>query len=152
MLYMAERDGREVYHWPASIQELIKLKKEYGSSPDYDGDSYDIDEEDMNKYERAHNEANEAASQWHLCACGSLCKAIPRHRRSGYTPATALDAPVDYELAGLGLQFMNQIQYEDFENALLTQEKIEERAIEVLQAMGLMPKQYGTPKKKSYGE
>jgi hypothetical protein len=138
----AIRDGREVYHWPASLKELIQLRNKYGY----------INQEPFNlshEYANAHYDALKASEDWQMCACGSLCRAIPRRKTSGTNwcdPTQLEDAPKDKPLANLGLKFMTQVQKEDFEAALKTMDEIEARATIVLNKLGKKPKKYGKPR------
>ena len=80
--------------------------------------------------------ACELSSHWTTCACGQLCKSLPRNGRN---------APVDPILANLGEVFMNNIEdayqaYIDHEEGFLSRiesaksvlVKIEERTIALL--------------------
>ena len=146
----AIRDGREVYHWPASLKELIKLRRKYGAlSKDRRMDEIE--------YQKAYFDASEAANNWQLCACGSLCQAIPRRgeMESDYssTPDKYPHAPIDPKLARLGLSFVKLVEREKYKEALELIDKIEVRAAEVLKQLGKRPKKYGKPIKiaaKSY--
>jgi hypothetical protein len=79
------------------------------------------------------DEANSLANNWVTCACGQLCKVLPRG--SGNCPA-------DDELYDLGMDFAHEIenlrdtrQDEDRLTALETLNKIEARTTLLLQQM-----------------
>lgn len=154
----AIRDGREVIHWPETIKELIALKKKHGASEWMEAaEDFDPEYFDGNEYEFALGKAMTAASDWPLCACGSLCRAVPRLTfeescKMPYVPdehsgTRAHGAPKDRELARLGIGFMRAIEKQDFEDAIFIQARIENRTITILEEMGLAPQPYEAPRK-----
>jgi len=84
-----------------------------------------------------------AAADWKICAVGNLCDAIPR-LESGSPNDNILNALGIYfsnYVDGMSLAFRksNEDKYNDKrELALHTHKRIEERATEILIAMGLM--------------
>jgi hypothetical protein len=64
------------------------------------------------------------ASDWPTCACGQLCKAVPRYMNG---------RPKDYELYELGIDFADQVGNHLWSDALATLHKIEARTVNVLQ-------------------
>lgn len=138
----AKRDGRVVYHWPASLKELVRERNK--SRMVY-----------SNKYYYLLSEAQTAAASWQLCACGSLCDAIPRDKQvlkydgklkrqlKGIEPVPYKAAPEDSQLRTLGYDFYSHIDNENFEEAEITLAEIEKRAGEVLFALGKKKKTYG---------
>lgn len=107
-----------VRSWPVALSKAIEYEKK-GESV-----SWDI-----------QWQLHEAANTWTLCACGNLCDAIPR---------TAVDAPKDSELYRLGIEFSNTMPDPDnpepgaYQKALEIHNKIEQRATEILQDMGIL--------------
>lgn len=71
-----------------------------------------------------HVKALRRAESWTTCACGNLCDAIPRDQET--------KKPLDKDLAGLGMNFIDAISYRDVEWAYDTLTAIERRAAEIL--------------------
>lgn len=138
-MIICNRDGRRVYHWPASIAELVEAKKGKTSAG-------------KKQYRELLEDAKNASADWQLCACGSLCDAIPRkisyrHEASpnqdGVIPA--LGCPIDDELSNLGGEFCADICGQHFDRALNRMNSIEIRAGEILHELGKRKKNYGKP-------
>lgn len=79
------------------------------------------------------NKANSLADNWVTCACGQLCKVLPKGNGN---------SPADDELYDLGMDFANEIdnlkytrQNEDRLKALETLNKIEARTTLLLEQM-----------------
>lgn len=73
-----------------------------------------------------HEQALKLAFQWPTCACGELCKALPRHLNG---------RPKDMLLGGegqLGHQFHSAIVRENFEYAKIVFTQIENRTAKLL--------------------
>ena len=68
--------------------------------------------------------ASNLSDMWPTCACGELCKGIPRLRHDG--------SPKDKILLNLGGSFCGYINGHDLENAKEIFRKIEKRTIELL--------------------
>lgn len=157
----AIRDGRKVYHWPASIRQLIAARYEAIKSDEgeFDPRSGSPMTPERIKYRELAQEAKNGSAYWQLCACGSLCRAIPRvknedeyyenEERPGIQVIERMEEPKDKVLLTLGIRFHEAIRCEDYGLAILTMEEIEERAIKVLQKLGKRPKSYETPKKRA---
>lgn len=150
---IAIRDNRKVYHWPASIRQLVEAKfaaKKSGS----DTEPFQPDTPAQQRYWDLYNDARKAAGEWQLCACGSLCRAIPRVKNKDDDDITApgievipkMDEPKDKPLRHLGLRFYHAIDSEDYGLAFVTMEQIEERAAVVLSKLGKKKKNYEAPK------
>lgn len=138
-----KRDGRLVYHWPESIKQLKRAQsaaKRYGSGS-----------KAQKNYEELHDKASRASGAWQLCACGSLCDAIPRDSHYNY-PADLGDGvvssqspPQDEVLSNLGIDFCGEIGNRKYDKAMKTILAIEVRAGEVLSEIGKRKKNYGKP-------
>lgn len=89
--------------------------------PDFDWFAF-LDQ-DIELISRDHlEEANALADNWVTCACGQLCKALPR---------TAGNAPEDKELDDLGMQFAHAMS-----EVLETQSNtVRDEAVEILKAI-----------------
>jgi hypothetical protein len=70
------------------------------------------------------------ASQWPTCACGQLCKLLPRDRDK---------RPEDSMLSILGGQFYQAVQKSLWGEALEIFHKIEARSDKLLKDMGVIP-------------
>lgn len=151
------RDGRKVYHWPASIRQLV-LAHESARASD-GGESYTLDQNSTKQriaFRKLNRQAAQAASDWQLCACGSLCRAIPRveeeeesdGRVRGVEIIPHMFEPKDRPLRKLGLGFMEAIRSANYGLAFVTMEQIEERAAIVLAKLGEVPKKYEAPNKR----
>lgn len=70
-----------------------------------------------------------ASGNWITCACGSQDKRIPRQHGSG--------SPLDDKLFDLGLMFHGAICMNDFKEARITLERIENRVGEILREQEL---------------
>lgn len=64
------------------------------------------------------------ASNWPTCACGQLCKNLPKNRDGG---------PADIILALNGVEFYKHVSKMNWNDALHTFYKIEERTMELLE-------------------
>ena len=65
------------------------------------------------------------AGRWPTCACGTLCRALPRdHNKS----------PLDYDLRKLGFRFSYAISRKNWKAALRTFHQIEARTDQLLKA------------------
>lgn len=64
------------------------------------------------------------AAAWPTCACGELCKALPRNQ---YT-----DAPEDFTLYRLGCHFSSLIRLQEWKAAVGVFHHIEARTFELL--------------------
>lgn len=73
--------------------------------------------------EREWSVATAKSSIWVTCACGSLCKQIPR---------TINGRPVDRLLTQLGLDFFKYITEKDIINSKKTLIQLEKRSIELI--------------------
>lgn len=69
------------------------------------------------------DDADGLASKWPTCACGNLCKMIPR---------TWLGCPIDDQLEDLGNYFANAVGDRDKKAALIIMKDIEKRADQVI--------------------
>lgn len=76
------------------------------------------------EYEKSNLEA--MAGMWPTCACGQLCKVLPR---------TGIGAPVDQLLGQLGINFFQLVKAENWHAALFTFKKIEARTAKLLKEM-----------------
>lgn len=74
--------------------------------------------------------AEDLASQWVTCACGNQCDKIQRSNE-GFTAG----APIDVELAKLGMEFYSMILHADIKNAKSILHQIEQRSAELLEEM-----------------
>lgn len=105
---------------PSTLQKQTKMKEQFDPT-NWDWYAYlDATKEEQKKY---HASATELASSWVTCACGQLCKDLPRHDTDG---------PEDQYLTTLGLDFMCFIRYGEISEAKETLDKIEERTVELL--------------------
>lgn len=150
-MILAKRQNRTVYHWPESIKELIKARNKASAN--------DSSAEEEIAYEALRIQACQAAGNWQLCACGSLCRSIPREpspfrdNKEAREMAPNVDiilhknAPKDERLRDLGLQFMCQIDRQDYNQALIVMNQIERRASTVLRKLGKKKHTYGPPLK-----
>lgn len=147
-MILAKRDGRLVFHWPASIQELVKAQELV--------DKHKMEYEDFSNLRRS---AIRAARNWQLCACGSLCDAIPREKvgaRYGgqrlrdfeVEPLPHQQAPIDNKLRDLGFRFYGAITNARYKQAETILANIEKRAGAVLEKLGKKIKRYTKPIKK----
>lgn len=145
-MILAKRDGRTVYHWPKSLEALIKARDNAKGKEHYRADTV--------IYEMMKEEAMNAANKWQMCACGALCSAIPRHRSEHatcYGKPDYIDVlpsrgrPQDSRLKILGRDFYKAIKHEDYEGAQSTLLAIEVRAGQILREMGKTKKRYGKP-------
>lgn len=83
--------------------------------------------EDACAHEPSMDDAEEAshrAQEWPTCACGQLCKDIPR------SPVNK--CPEDFRLQMLGLRFSGQVDECRWRPALKTFREIEARTLELL--------------------
>lgn len=71
-----------------------------------------------------------AANSWPTCACGQLCRALPRRY-----PGRFCQEPADYDLRILGLTFAALIPSQQWSKALRVFRKIEARSIQLLDEM-----------------
>lgn len=71
-----------------------------------------------------HAELSEMANNWPTCACGELCKSLPRHEGS--------DGPKDLLLYALGRGFADEVGHRQWLEALKTFHAIEARTAELL--------------------
>lgn len=117
-LIYAKRDGRLVIHWPKTLAKLAKAKRE--------GFKY---------YWNMYLNARDAAGNWPLCACGSLCRNIPRNHDN---------SPIDGTLLIHGGRFFSAVYTERFILAEEAMERIETRAAEILTVSGKKLKPYVT--------
>lgn len=69
------------------------------------------------------SKADDLAGDWVTCACGNLCKKIPRSD-TGY--------PMDRKLYDLGCDFYGSIGLRDKQDAKLILKAIEKRSSEIL--------------------
>jgi hypothetical protein len=100
--------------------------------PDFDWFAFlkqDMESVDVDYF----NKANSLADNWVTCACGQLCKVLPKGNGN---------SPVDNELYDLGMDFAHEIdnlrytrQNEDRLKALETLNKIEARTTLLLEQM-----------------
>lgn len=65
------------------------------------------------------------ANNWITCACGNLCKSIPRYKNG---------EPKDFILNILGSKFYTAISHKNYDEAKEILKRIEERSIELLAA------------------
>jgi len=84
----------------------------------------DADEDTKEKY---WGEAIDKSSNWVTCACGQLCDALPRDNDTR--------APEDDILSNLGVDFDQEIQSGDWDEARDVLFKIEARTTELLEQM-----------------
>src|SRR4051812_47695755 len=75
-------------------------------------------------------EAQTLADQWPTCACGQLCKDLPRLERG-----EMVGVPNDQELRILGCDFASAVRFSDWPLALEVFEKIEQRTSELLRVL-----------------
>lgn len=73
-----------------------------------------------------HEEAIELSRGWPTCACGELCKSLPRDNAG---------EPKDIVLFGLGIRFYGQIQRGEFLDAKDTMKAIDERTVFLMEEM-----------------
>lgn len=126
------RDRRAVIHWPLTLDRLEDLKARltqmYGVVIGSD------------EYITAMEQALTAASQWPLCACGSLCRVIPR-----MVGATGpFGAPLDSVLRVHGQDFYENIKNGDLVKARMSMNNVEYRATEVVRNLGKKKVDYPT--------
>ena len=82
----------------------------------------DASEEVKKEY---RNEAYDLSSDWVTCACGQVCSVLPKGEYA--------NVPLDCELGDLGIYFCDLICDEDWKNAKIILDRIEERTIFLLQ-------------------
>lgn len=108
------------YWMPSNLLKQTKMKKEFDPL-NWDWYAYLKAPKDVQK--KYHNFATELAASWVTCACGQLCKDLPRGIDS---------APEDVHLETLGMDFMSFIRHEKINEAKETLDRIEQRAVELL--------------------
>ena len=124
----AIRDRRAVIHWPATLDKLQTLRN-------YVSTSYGVanpGDPNTQRYIDVAAYVTNAAGQWPLCSCGSLCRAIPRSPSLSGQPG----APKDHTLKMHGLAFYESLKQGDITSARSHMEKIEARAAVLLRRMG----------------
>jgi hypothetical protein len=127
-LKLTVRDRRAVIHWPETINHLHNLKT--GIDTRYGVNMPGVS---LNQFVVTMNEAVNAAAQWPMCSCGSLCRAIPRNKDSR---GGKFGPPLDKVLRMHGLDFYNRLGEGNLEQAAEAMEKIEARATVLLRRLG----------------
>lgn len=83
--------------------------------------------------DKHYNKAYDLAASWVTCACGELCKNLPKVKDfNNKFDGPGLEAPADNDLQCLGLEFMSNIHNEDYDDAFETLLEIEKRTIKLL--------------------
>jgi len=89
-----------------------------------------------------YDQACHLAGTWTTCACGHLCKELPKVKDLNVkVSGMEKEAPADKDLRVLGLEFAANIQDEHYNYAFDTLMKIEQRTIKLLSDARNNPKQ-----------
>lgn len=114
----------------------MNMKVDFGPKFDwYDVLDRLIDGEQPSESDRA--EIQQRAGPWTTCACGQMCKLIPRDSSK---------APLDQKLRELGGQFARLMTEGSYREARNTLDKIEKRTTQLLESMGVVFKLGGVPR------
>lgn len=146
MIY-AKRDGRTVIHWPETLKQLAAAKFKARAKNATAGAKA--------AFTRLMRKAKIGADKWQLCACGSLCEAIPRVEKENLSVGEYLEdykvdvipkklEPQDEVLRDLGLSFFYALDKGKITHAKKIQRMIEQRAVTVLAEIGQKVQPYTT--------
>lgn len=72
---------------------------------------------------REHDRIKLKSENWPTCACGQLCKSLPRENDG---------EPIDIELSDLGLRFSHDVKWGSWSKALRIFHRIENRTAKLL--------------------